>query len=587
MTRRIIKNAFVILFFFSCHVSAQSISKIEITGNKKFSENTYLSWIRIAPGTKYFTGMEDSVKSRISNNLRDHGYFNFVVKEVNAVKIDSAKSDLRVNVYEGNPTLITKIILHSGLKDSLKVSNYLSSLEGVVLTDDNVEPVFSEILNYYENNGLPFASIKIESIEFETDSAKQESGAVIHLSIDPGTNSTIDKIEIAGNTKTKDYVITRALNFEKGEKYSQKKIDDVPDKLNRLRFFEPVEIPSYYVDSKKEGVLKVTVKEKETNYFDGIAGYVPPATDKDKGYLTGYININLKNLFGTGRAALFRWQQESQTSQELEIRYLEPWLFGFPFNIEAGLYQRKQDSTYVQRNFDGKFEYIATPEVTASILLSSQSTIPTARTNNVFTVFNSSSFSSGVNLTIDTRDDYYAPTSGIIFNNSYKFTSKKINGPAEYITADTKTNVTFQRLEFDFSIFRELFTKQIVAFGVHARELRGSDFEVSDLYYLGGANSLRGYLERQFLGNRIIWTNLEYRYLLTRRTYTFAFFDTGYYLRNADESRGIQEASAFKTSYGFGLNIETSLGILGVSFALGKGDSFSQGKIHFGIINEF
>jgi outer membrane protein insertion porin family len=74
---------------------------------------------------------------------------------------------------------------------------------------------------------------------------------------------------------------------------------------------------------------------------------------------------------------------------------------------------------------------------------------------------------------------------------------------------------------------------------------------------------------------------------LARRSYTFVFFDTGYYLRNADPLKNIQEVSSFKTGYGFGLNIETGLGVLSVSFALGQGDSFSQGKIHFGIVNEF
>jgi outer membrane protein insertion porin family len=587
MTRQSIKKYQILFLFLTSVTFAQSISKIEISGNKLFSENNYLNWIKISSGSKYFVGIEDSVRARISAGLRDEGYFHYNISEVKSEKIDSTKSVLRIAVSEGTHTTIEKIHYNSGLKDSLRISNIISELVGAVLTRSNVESVFSEVLDYYENRGFPFASIKIESIEFTTDSTSHDNYANISLFINEGTKSKIDKIEVAGNTKTKDYVITRTLRLESGEEYSQKEIDEIPDKLNRLRFFEPVTSPEYYINSKNEGVVKISVKEKETNYFDGIIGYVPATTDKQKGYLTGFININLRNLFGTGRAALFRWQQESQSSQELEISYLEPWLFGYPFNIEAGLFQRKQDSTYVQRNINAQLEYIATPEISASLLVNSQSTIPTERTTSAFTVYNSTSLSTGVNLKVDTRDDSYAPTSGLLFINSYKYTSKKINGPAEFITSDVQTNITFQHLEFDFSIFKQIFSKQVLALGVHARELRGSNFEVSDLYYMGGTNSLRGYLERQFLGNRVIWTNLEYRYLMTRRTYAFAFFDTGYYLRNGDASKNISEISAFKTGYGFGLNLETGLGILGVSFALGKGDSFSQGKIHFGIINEF
>ncbi|MHB8906874.1 MAG: BamA/OMP85 family outer membrane protein, partial [Melioribacteraceae bacterium] len=405
--------------------------------------------------------------------------------------------------------------------------------------------------------------------------------------IDEGVKSKIDKIEIQGNERTKDFVIMRALQFQKGEEYSQKKIDEIPERLNRLRFFEPVEQPVFYFNSKQEGVLKISVKEKQTNYFDGILGYVPAANDKEKGYLTGFINVNMRNLFGTGRAASFRWQQENRSSQELELHYLEPWLFDFPFNIEGSLFQRKQDSTYVQRNLEGSLEYLATDQISASIIIGTQSTIPSGLNSQNFTVFNSSSFTTGVNFRIDTRNDFYAPTKGIYFNNIYKYTSKRINGPSGFITPETKTEITLQRLEFDFTIFNQFFQRQVVAIGVHGRELRGDNSDMSDLYFLGGTNTLRGYREKQFQGNRIFWSNLEYRLLLSKRSYTFLFFDTGYFLRNEDKQKNIPESSSFKIGYGFGLNIETGLGVLGVSFALAKGDSFGEGKIHFGIINEF
>lgn len=542
--------------------------------------------MKIGPGTKIFPAMNDTLQTRISSSLRNEGYFNST-SEAKFEKVDSTKSKLIVDINEGVPTLIGKIKFNHGLKDSIRVFNILSDLENVVFKKGSVESAFSEIFDYYENIGYPFASVTIESVQFADNSSSHEHYANLFLTINEGEKSKIDKIEIDGNTKTKDYVITRALQIQKGEPYSQKEINDIPDKLNRLRFFEPVAMPVYFVNSKNEGVLKISVKEKQTNYFDGIAGYVPPATDNAKGYLTGFVNINLRNLFGTGRAASLRWQQENQYSQEMEIQFLEPWLFGLPFNIQGSLFQRKQDSTYVQRNFEGALEYIATPEISAAITLSTQSTIPTERTTNMFTVYNSSAFTSGVNLKIDTRDDIYAPTSGILFTNSYKFTQKTIDGPAQFITPDTKTKQNFQRLEFDFGIFKQFISRQVLAIAVHARELRGSDFEISDLYFLGGARSLRGYKEKQFQGNRIVWSNMEYRFLLTRRTFAFLFFDSGYFLRNADETRLIPEISGFRNGYGFGINLETSLGVLGVSFALGKGDSISEGKIHFGIINEF
>lgn len=174
-----------------------------------------------------------------------------------------------------------------------------------------------------------------------------------------------------------------------------------------------------------------------------------------------------------------------------------------------------------------------------------------------------------------------------MFLNSYSFSRKKINGPVDYITPDLKLNSTLQRIELVLNVFYELFPKQVAALKFNGKELRGDFFEQSDLFRLGGTNSLRGYREDQFLGNRIFWSNFEYRYLLTRRTYGFLFFDSGYYLRNEDLQRNIAKQEGFKIGYGLGLNIETGLGVMSVSFALAKGDSFSEGKIHFGLVNEF
>ncbi len=587
MTRQIIRITILFFFLSPFLLNSQTISSIEIEGAENFSSSRYQTWMKISTGAKIFEGIEDSLSKRITFGLISEGYYNSQIRKILFETIDSSNVKLQIVLNEGTETKINRVVFSSTSHDSLFVSRAFERLKEQNLSQQNFEPVYSEILDRLENNGFPFAKIRLESIYFFDDSISGKHLADIYFSIDNGEQSKINIVEIEGNTKTKDYVITRAAGVNADEIYEQIKIENIPASLNRLRFFEPVELPQFYFNSKNQGVLKIIVKEKETNNFDGVFGYVPSSNKNEKGFFTGYINIGLRNLFGTGRSTAIRWQQENRYSQELELRYLEPWLFNYPFNLEAGLYQRKQDSTYVQRTIEGKLEFLATQDISASIIVNSQSTIPSERKDKKFTVFNSSSFTSGVNFKVDTRDDFYAPTKGLLLMNAYKFTSKKISGPNEFITPETKIKTTFQRLELDFLFFLELFKDQIAALGVHARELRGNDVEISDLYFLGGTSTMRGYREKQFMGNRIFWSNLEYRYLLTRRSFAFLFFDTGYYLRNGDESKSINELSDFKTGYGFGLNIETGLGVLGVSFALGKGDSFSDGKIHFGIINEF
>lgn len=584
--QRYLRSIFLFIVVTINTLSAQSLQSLVIKGNNTFTLSNYMSWSGFNFPIKYFVGIEDTIKNRISKGLRSEGYYNYLIKKIELQVIDSVNSKIVIELNENLPTRIKKIF-YTPQVESEFIERTVSNLQGEILSNITLNNMSETILTHLENSGYPFAKINIESIFFNNDSTDQNSFADIYIKIDVGKKSIINKIEITGNNKTKDFVITRALNIGPGEIYDQRKIDNIPARLNRLRFFEPVDVPQFYFNSKDEGILKIAVKEKETNNFDGIVGYIPASAQNEKGFLTGFVNINLRNLFGTGRALAFKWQQESRSSQELEIRYLEPWLLNSPFNIEIGLFQRKQDSTYVQRNYESRLDYNATQEITASFIFIAQSTIPTERINKIFTVYNSTAYTTGVNLRIDTRNDPYSPSEGIILSNTYKYISKRINGPEEYITETTPKKVSFQRLELDFNYYYELFNRQVIATGVHGRELKGNDVELSDLYLLGGTNTLRGYREKQFAGNRILWTNLEYRYLLSNRSFVFVFFDTGYYLRNEDLFRKISEVSDFKYGYGLGFNIETTLGILGVSFALGKGDSFGDGKIHFGIVNEF
>jgi hypothetical protein len=78
--------------------------------------------------------------------------------------------------------------------------------------------------------------------------------------------------------------------------------------------------------------------------------------------------------------------------------------------------------------------------------------------------------------------------------------------------------------------------------------------------------------------------NLEYRYLLGRRSRVFVFGDGGYFARPADPEEKIED---YKVSYGFGFRLETRLGIMGVDYGLGEGSGLLGGLIHVGLINEF
>lgn len=572
--------------FISTPLFCQSITGIEFSGDRPLEPKELTSALGVTFPIKIELFNPDSLNNRLSTKLNAGGYF-YHKLNLEVIATDSTSSKIFVRISAGPRAVLKSLKFLNGSDSLILGMRALNFSEGNPYDEREIQSIFLEILDELEKKGYPFAKIIVNSLELEIAADSSSSSVQLNVTIEPNFKAVISKIEIVGNENTSADVILREIKVKSGDIYYPEYNKLLTAKLNRLRFFEPVSDPEFYFNEANEGILKITVKEANTNNFDGIIGFIPPAQNEDAGYLTGLVNINMRNLFGTGRNFSFKWQQLDRNSQELDLRYLEPFLFGLPLNISPRLYQRKQDTIYVDRFIELTADYQTNENFSFSATVASQSIIPTMFEKPVFTVYNSSIITGGVGLRYDTRDDPISPVSGINFFSSFSISNKKINGPVEFITPNQVLQVNLKKINFDFDLFLEIFNRNVLALGVSVREIQGDFIEESDYFKLGGNSTLRGYREEQFRGNRVAWSNIEYRFLISRRSYLFAFFDSGYYLVNGDESKKIVETSAFKNGYGFGMSFETGIGLLSVSYALASGEGFSDGKIHFGIINQF
>ena len=157
------------------------------------------------------------------------GYLNSTFKGSSVTILeDSQKVDLVINIDEGTPTYVNKVFLTSS--DSLdlsEINSIFSFLEGEVFNKFEIESNINELLTRLENNGFPFASFTISSVHLYDDTTSDEHFADLYLLLEKGNKSSINRIEIDGNSSTKDYVIIRELRVEYGEGYSQEKVDDL------------------------------------------------------------------------------------------------------------------------------------------------------------------------------------------------------------------------------------------------------------------------------------------------------------------------------------------------------------------------
>lgn len=529
-------------------------------------------------------GQTDSITQQIRLICQDNGFFKAEVKYTKQVIGERRDTILEFHISENGPFRISQVsVVPSDTLCNFPHFSSVEELKGKIFSTAAVESAISDILKYLENKGYPFGVVKFDNMQL--DSLNDEVN--IRLRVDPNGIYHINRIAVAGKTETKAEVITRELRFSSGMLYNQDWIDKIPARLNRMKLFDAVGNPLFIVTSANEGVLQVPLQDKNNNTFDGVIGYIPGNTAGEKGYITGFLDIAFRNIFGTARAATFLWKRLDNYSSELDFTYLEPWIMNYPFNISFHLNQAKQDSTYVSWCFEPSLEYIAGDALTLAVDGGYARVVPSLRDSTVFTVFNSTKTYGGFSLKYDTRDDPFVPRGGILFQNSYSYTSKRINGPAQYVTPDIKTTNRQQKELFDFNFYTEPFRLNVLYIGFHGRLIDGDLIEIADLYKLGGANTLRGYKENQFLGQKIAWSNLEYRFILEKRTYAFVFFDAGFIDPGAALDSSHTSGAMTKNGYGFGLNFQTGLGMMNVSFAIPNGGSFSEGVIHFGLKNDF
>ena len=447
------------------------------------------------------------------------------------------------------------------------------------------------MLSQYAELGFPFAEIRIGITLDDTMSAPH---AALVFSIREGARVVLREMTVQGNTGTQGNVLIREARLRAGEYFSQSKVDRLRRRLDRLQLFSSVgDIQLYLLNDTassasalRNGGLLCTVQEGSATSFDGVLGYVPAAAAGENGYVTGTVSLVMKNIFGTGRKLGARWQRETASTQELELHYTEPWFLQLPVDIGAGYFQRKQDSLYVKSIVSARADYNLTDELTLSGTVNSESIYPSSDIQQ-FSVYESSSLILGGEIKYDTRDNMRSPTSGLRYSTSYQSGTKKITGPAQYIAAVDAKNYFTSRIAVDVDLYTMPWRRHVFALGVHGKQAASSVLELSDMYPFGGSNTVRGYRECQFFGSRVAWTSFEYRFLTGRLSHVFTFIDAGYFSRPDQAGSGIAGQEKLLSGVGIGTRLETALGILGVSYALGRGDTFSSGKIHFGVVNEF
>ncbi|MGH6726354.1 MAG: outer membrane protein assembly factor BamA [Pseudolabrys sp.] len=219
------------------------------------------------------------------------------------------------------------------LRDRLKIS------PGGVYNADLVEKSVESMTIEAAKRGFAFANVRPRG---DRDLAKR----LINLTfvVEEGTRAYIERINIRGNVRTRDYVIRREFDIGEGDAYNRALIDRAERRLKNLNFFKTVKITNEPGSAPDRVVVNVDVDEMPTGEFSVSGGY-----STSDGFIAE-VSVADRNLMGRGQFAKAS-VSFGQYSRGFDLSFVEPYLLGYRMAGGVDLFARQTlASSYVSYN---------------------------------------------------------------------------------------------------------------------------------------------------------------------------------------------------------------------------------------------
>ncbi len=304
---------------------AARIGEIRIVGNQVFSESTLLDQFELTKSgwLTWYTKTDRYSRAKLNADLEalrayyvNRGYLEFAV-ESTQVTISPDKQDITVtiSVREGQPYTVTAIRLEGdylGKEDEFKVLVGLKP--GEAYRGDAVADTARRFTDLYGRYGYAFARVEPRP---EIDRATGQVAVVFTGT--PQRRVYVRRIEVQGNTRTRDEVVRREFRQLESSWYDGSRITLSRDRVNRLGYFSEVSVDTEEVPGVPDQVdLNVTVVEKPTGNLLLGAGY----SNAEKLSLTA--SIKQDNIFGSGQY-LGAEVNTSETNRTLVLTSVNPY----------------------------------------------------------------------------------------------------------------------------------------------------------------------------------------------------------------------------------------------------------------------
>ena len=534
-------------------------------------------------------------------NLGNTGYFSEVNPVFTTVP-EGVKLDFAVTVnpittgvsFEGNTVYTSEVL-----------TKFMDIQPGQVLNSVYVGQKIQGINAAYARDGYMLAHV---------DGIRVDDQGMLHVHIVEGI---VEDIIPAGNKKTRDKVITREFVQKKGKPFNKFLVRRSVERVYNLGFFDDVNVRMLPGDQDPNNVIiEIDVLEHKTGTITLGAGY-----SKSDG-LMGIIEFGEDNFRGTGDKFKVHWEIGGKKKyKNYQISYLKPWIDSKGTSLGFSFFNREDEYTDYNENGNEVAEYNKksrgfnisfgrqTGEYTRDYLtLESRKdtykwdsddssgyrydTDAISNTTGSGNDWNNTNPSTGGSWNFasnnyvknnfgrinsitwqkvyDSRDNIYDPTRG-----------RRISYTAQWAGHGLGGDFDFYKFTAEARMYKKLGAKNVLAFRARGGFIQG-DAPYSQLFTLGGADSLRGYEDDQFRGKYMYNATLEFRFPIVKKVSGVLFTDIGD-AWDAPNVTWYNSKKTFNYGVGAGVRITTPIGPVKLDYGVGK----HKNKFHFSFGTQF
>lgn len=495
-----------------------AIAEVRFVGNTSFDHSklrsviqtasrNWLSWITDAGTLKQDVLRQDA--DRLASFYNNEGFVEAKVAPAE-VQVERERLFVTFTIQEGPRYRVGTVDIEGDMVQSkeemLALLNITKErfLNRKVLHEDVLK-----LTDLYAEKGYAFTEVDPRIRKSVGDKPIMD----ITFSIDQGELVRFNRVNIQGNTRTRDNVIRRDLAVQEGGIYNSKAVRDSVRNLQRLGFFEDVSVTPHPTLSEDMMDILVNVKERPTGQFSIGAGY----SSSDKLMFMGEISED--NFLGTGNRLALSANLSSVTNR-FNLSYTDPRVFDS--KVSAGLdafnWSRKY-TNYTKASTGGGlrvghhlfeewriyYGYSWTDTTLEDIALDASDYILESAKINITSAVR-------VSVVRDTRDRFFNASSGSRHNLSVQYAGGFLGGEAQYTKVEGSTD-WYYPLPLSTVLRGRLSAGK-------AFENEDGKLPVYDNFYLGGMNSIRGFKsstispinphnEEKYGGDKMWFANLE------------------------------------------------------------------------------